>query len=49
MESATVSTKGRVTIPIELRRKYDIKPGAHIVFEQKGNAIKMRTVKKASV
>jgi len=36
---AIVTTKGRFTIPVELRRKYEIKPGTRIVFEQAGGVI----------
>lgn len=42
MKTATVSTKGRFTIPVELRRKYDIQPGTRIAFKQVGNAVELR-------
>ncbi len=39
---AIVTTKSRFTIPLELRRKYEIKPGTRIVLELTGGAIRLR-------
>jgi AbrB family looped-hinge helix DNA binding protein len=39
---ARVSTRGRVTIPVELRRKWGIKPGTRlIVREEEGRIVGM--------
>lgn len=46
MNPATVSSKGRVTIPAELRRKFDIKPGTRIVFEHNGAVIGLSIKRK---
>ena len=46
MTTATVSTKGRLTIPSELRKKYGLKSGDRISFELAGCAIKMQPVTK---
>jgi len=48
MKTATVSTQGRFTIPVELRKKWGIKPGTRISFEQAGNTIKLRPEPKNS-
>lgn len=46
--AAVVSTQGRITIPVEVRKKYDIKPGSRIGIEQKGNVIKVRPLPRDS-
>ena len=39
---ARVSTRGRVTIPVEIRRKFGIKPGTRlIVREEEGRIVVM--------
>jgi AbrB family looped-hinge helix DNA binding protein len=37
-----VTTKGQVTIPIELRQKYGIEPGTEVEFDAQGDAIVIR-------
>ncbi len=39
MTIATVSPKGWVVIPAELRKKYDLRPGARLVFVDYGGVI----------
>jgi len=39
MESVKVSSEGRITIPIGLRKKLGVKPGTKVVFEGRGNEI----------
>ena len=46
---AIVTTKGRFTIPLELRRKYDIKPGTRIAFKPVGNAVELRPITPATI
>jgi antitoxin PrlF len=36
MPSATVTSKGQITIPVEVRRALKIKPGTKIVFYETG-------------
>ena len=48
MESI-VTTKGRFTIPVELRGKYDIKPGTRIAFKPVGNAVELRPITPAYI
>ncbi len=45
---AVVSTKGRLTIPAEVRKKYNIKPGSRVEIEQVGNVIKVRPMSGTS-
>jgi len=44
MKTATVSTKGRVTIPSELRKKYGIKPGDKLGLKVVKGAIRVKPV-----
>lgn len=39
MESVEVSSKGRITIPIKMRKKLGIKRGTKVFFEEKGDEI----------
>jgi len=41
MLRARLTTRGRFTIPIELRRKYDLRPGDEIDFVAEGSEIRM--------
>jgi len=41
---ARVSTRGRVTIPIELRRKYSMKPGIRLIVRDEGDKIAIITL-----
>lgn len=38
---ATVSSKGQVTLPLPLRRKYGIKEGTRIVFLESGRGLRV--------
>jgi len=40
MRHTKISTKGRVTIPAELREQFGIKPGTHIIWnKEKGTLV----------
>ncbi len=39
-----VDAKGQIVIPYELRKKYGIKTGTKIYFEEDGNGIKLYSV-----
>jgi AbrB family looped-hinge helix DNA binding protein len=43
-----VTTKGQVTIPMEIRDQLDIQPGAEVEFVVEGNAAKIVRVRRAS-
>ena len=44
-----VTTKGQVTIPLEIREQLDIQPGAEVEFVVEGNVVRLVPVKRASV
>lgn len=37
--TSTITTKGQVTIPIDIRKFFKIKPGDTIIFEKKQNHV----------
>lgn len=39
MPKVTVSSKGWVVIPADLRKKYNIKPGSELEIEDRGNLL----------
>jgi len=39
-----VTRKGQITIPVELRRKYDIKEGSLILIEDTGEGILLKPI-----
>jgi len=48
MDVAKISSKGQITIPIEIRRKLGLKEGDKVVFvEQKNNVILLNSNKLA--
>jgi len=38
-----IQAKGQVTLPVEMRKKYDLKPGDEVVFEDTGEGIFINT------
>jgi antitoxin PrlF len=42
MLSSKLSSKGQITVPKEVRKKIGVKPGDTIVYEVKGNLVKLR-------
>jgi AbrB family looped-hinge helix DNA binding protein len=36
-----VTTKGQVTIPLDIRERLNIQPGAEVEFEVEGNVVKL--------
>ena len=41
-----ITTKGQVTIPIEIREKLGLLPNSEVEFEIVGNAVRMRKVRR---
>lgn len=41
---ASISVKGQIVIPADLRRKYGIEPGAKIFIEDEGDRIVLRPI-----
>lgn len=37
-----ITTKGQVTVPVELRKSLNIKEGDYILFEKKGSRVEIR-------
>ena len=44
MDFSRVTSKGQVVIPVKLRRKFGIKEGTRIMFEERGDEIILRPV-----
>ncbi len=42
MTTVTVSEKGQVVIPVEIRRRLGIVPGCQLEFDQEGKEIRVR-------
>ena len=42
---AKIASKGQVTVPQEIRRALGLRPGDHLLFEQKGSEVRVRAVK----
>jgi AbrB family looped-hinge helix DNA binding protein len=45
----TVSSRGRILIPIEMRKKYGIKTGTRIVFINEGESIQLQPITREYV
>lgn len=45
---AKLTSKGQITVPIEIRRLLGIAPGDQLLFESDGEAIRVRTIRKGS-
>ena len=46
---AKITSKGQITVPREVRHVLGVKPGDKLVFEQNGNDVCVRPVRKQSV
>jgi AbrB family looped-hinge helix DNA binding protein len=49
MKSSTISQKGQILIPIQLRKKYGLKTGARVVVSEDGDGIKLTPVTETSI
>ena len=49
MDVSLVTTKGRVVIPVMIRRKYGIKAGAKIYFSDDNNKIIMHPITEKTI
>ena len=43
-----ITTKGQVTIPVEIREKLGLLPNSEVEFEVVGQAVRIRKVRRAS-
>ena len=46
---AKMTSKGQITVPREIRQRLGVKPGDRLLFEQDGDDVRVRPVKKKSV
>ena len=46
METAYVTSKGQLVIPVKLRRRYGIKPGTKVCFIERGGEVLFQPVTK---
>lgn len=44
MSTATLTSKGQVTIPSKIRRLLSLKPGDRLLFETEGKEVRIRAV-----
>jgi AbrB family looped-hinge helix DNA binding protein len=47
MQTSTVTSKGQITIPKEIRRALGIRQGSRVAFAQKAGKVEMRVVHHA--
>jgi antitoxin PrlF len=45
---AKITSKGQVTVPHAIRRALGVRPGDHLLFEQKGSEVRVTAVKVQS-
>jgi AbrB family looped-hinge helix DNA binding protein len=44
-----ITSKGRITVPIEVRRILGVRVGDHLLFESDGNGVHIRSLRSKSV
>ncbi len=49
MLRARITSKGQITIPVEVRRKFNLKPGDDLIFEFDEKGIKLQAFKRRSL
>ncbi len=49
MSTASVTSKGQVTIPAKIRNLLDIQPGDRLFFESQGHEVRIRVVSRRQV
>ena len=47
-KEAKITSKGQITIPIEIRNRLGVKQGDRILFEADGKGIRVRAIRKTS-
>jgi antitoxin PrlF len=47
-KEATITSKGQITVPRDIRRLLGVRPGDRLVFETAGKAITVRPIRTAS-
>jgi antitoxin PrlF len=46
MKTSQLTVKGQVTLPKELRERFNLEPGSRVAFEEEADGIKVRPVRK---
>lgn len=46
MQTSSITTKGQITIPVEIRKSLGLKSGQQVCFKLEGNMIILQPVKK---
>jgi antitoxin PrlF len=46
MKTSQLTVKGQVTVPKELRERFNLGPGSRVAFEEEADGIKVRPVRK---
>ncbi|HMD84025.1 MAG TPA: AbrB/MazE/SpoVT family DNA-binding domain-containing protein [Terriglobia bacterium] len=49
MKTSQLTVKGQVTLPQELRRRFNLGAGSRVAFEEEADGIKVRPVRKTIV
>ncbi len=49
MKSATITSKGQILIPVQLRRKYGLHSGAKVIISDDGKSIQVAPVTAKSI
>lgn len=49
MKTSQLTVKGQVTLPQELRRRFNLGPGSRVAFEEEADGIKVRPLRKSIV
>ncbi len=46
METAVITTKGQIVIPVKIRRKYGMKNGSKVAFIEQGDKLVIQSLDK---
>lgn len=44
MPYSKITSKGQLTVPLEIRKKYRMKPGTKVLFEEKDGEVLLKTL-----
>lgn len=45
---AKITSKGQITVPREIRRRLGVRAGDHLLFEEDGNGVRVKAIRKES-
>lgn len=49
MKNTLITEKGQILIPVQIRKKYGLKPGAKVIISDDGHGIKVTPLTAASI